>query len=859
MNNRASVKLTLLGDISMTTKTRETPWFGPEEMPQLTDLWRCLQDNYDAVMARMEASSMGDPAFAAAVRATPPDLLALQQRDVRKTLDRGFSGQWQLYADGLRASGAMYARSGVALNAWMDRSAAFARELHPHLVHTYGREPERLIRVLQVLNRLANRMLATMADAYFQVKKHELQHSERSRATFAHRNEKLEAESIKEELRESEELYGMLVKNIRQFAILTLDPDGNITSWNEAAEKLKGYTAAEVLGKHFTLFYPPGSAAAGVLERELAVALREGRFEGEGWRVRKDGTQFWANVTITPLYDAAGKHRGFGKVTRDFTERHAVELALMASEDQLRAAAVALERQNKQVLEASRMKSEFLANMSHELRTPLNAIIGFTELIHEGVVKPDSPEFPEFLGDILASSHHLLHLINDVLDLSKIEAGKLEFRPERLDLATVVPEVIGVLLSSATKASIEAGTEIAADLRDLYLDSSRFRQLLYNYLSNAIKFTAPGGRIDVRLLDESATTLRLEVADTGIGIAPADVPRLFTEFQQLDAGYAKRHAGTGLGLALSKRIVEAQGGSVGVRSEVGKGSVFFAILPKRMKASQVSVGNNVPQTTNSAAPRVLVVEDDLQDQARLVKALTAGGYQVATAMTAAQAVAMCQQEVFGAITLDLLLPDSSGVQVLKTIRASSKNREIPVVVVSIVTEEGAVGGFAVHDILSKPVDAAALLASLARAGALPGHGGSVLVVDDDHASLRLMAATLAELGYPATCVADASLALRGVQAHPPIAVVLDLAMPGMDGFEFLEQFRATASCRLIPVIVWTVRDLNSVEMKRLRQSAQRVIQKSRLDHATLVQELRRFLPVPLLPPTAGSQAARLAV
>jgi len=237
--------------------------------------------------------------------------------------------------------------------------------------------------------------------------------------------------------------------------------------------------------------------------------------------------------------------------------------------------------QNRQIKEAGRLESEFLANLSHELRTPLNSIIGFAQLLHDGDVGPVESKQQEFLGDILTSGRHLLQLINDVLDLSKVEAGKMEFRPESVDLGRIFAEVSSILRTTSAKREIRVDSSVSPELDAIVVDAARFKQVLYNYLSNALKFTPRGGKVSVRALPEGASQFRLEVEDTGVGIAPENIERLFTEFQQLGAGAAKRHGGTGLGLALTKRLVEAQGGSVGVRSTPGKGSTFNVVLPRR--------------------------------------------------------------------------------------------------------------------------------------------------------------------------------------------------------------------------------------------------------------------------------------
>jgi len=501
-----------------------------------------------------------------------------------------------------------------------------------------------------------------------------------------------------------------------------------------------------------------------------------------------------------------------------------------------------LQQQAEELTRAGTYKSQFLANMSHELRTPLNAILGFTQLLHDGEVGALSDQQRDFLGNVLTSGRHLLRLINDVLDLAKVESGKLDFRPEAVQLRQVIEEVAAILRTTAAEKRVRVEIEVDAALGEVVLDPARLKQVLYNYMSNALKFTPNGGLVTVRASPEGKDSFRLAVHDTGAGIPAQDLPRLFVEFQQLDGGAAKKHAGTGLGLALTKRIVEAQGGSVGVSSKPGVGSVFHAILPLRAIAGELQAMRPPVVSPHAGAPQILVIEDDADDRAVIVEALAAAGYSVETAATGAQALARLRERRFDAMTLDLILPDMSGVDLLDRMRNETLNADIPVVVLTVVAEEGAVAGFTVSDVLAKPIDSAALLKALRRAGVVPGRRGAVLVVDDDPGCLKLMEATLGRSGYETICRRDGLAALEAAAQSRLIAVVLDLVMPGVDGFEFLERFRRTEAGRRTPVIIWTVKDLSAGDHARLRESAHAVVAKDGDSAAALVRELSAFLP-----------------
>jgi len=378
---------------------------------------------------------------------------------------------------------------------------------------------------------------------------------------------------INESLRASEERFRLLVEGVKSYAILLLNPDGAIVAWNQGAERLF-QRSADVVGSCITKLIPGLDAAM------LQEAARGSAAEREAQR--GDGTVFPIELEITRLDPQVELQGMFVGIVHDISERKRIEALDEQKQrraDELRRKTEELEADNRRMQDAARLQSEFLANMSHELRTPLNAIIGFADLLHGGMAGPLDAQHREFLGDILTSSRHLLQLINDVLDLAKVESGTLEIVPQPVELARVLGDVRDILRVAAAGRSIELELHPTTDLGSVTVDPAKLKQILYNYVSNALKFTLEGGRVSIRaaLIGEA---FRVEVQDTGIGIAGEDLRYLFVAFRQLDASTTKRFPGTGLGLALSKRLAEAHGGQVGVHSVPGVGSTFWVELPR---------------------------------------------------------------------------------------------------------------------------------------------------------------------------------------------------------------------------------------------------------------------------------------
>jgi PAS domain S-box-containing protein len=366
----------------------------------------------------------------------------------------------------------------------------------------------------------------------------------------------------------ADELYRLLVEQVTDYAIFALDAGGYIISWNPGAQRLKGYVAQEIIGKHFSIFYPEEDKRAGKPEWELEVAADAGRVEDEGWRLRRDGGRFWANVVITALRDDHGTLIGFAKITRDLTER--MEAQERAIEDTRRLADVEA---------LSRAKTQFLASMSHELRTPLNAIGGYAELIEMGLGGSVSEQQREYLARIRGSQQHLLQLINDLLNYSRLESGKVTYEQEQVPLPAVIDAVTVMIGPQATGKRITVDTPLCRDDVVAVADRLKVEQIVLNLLTNAVKFTPPSGNVTVACRNGDEQVL-VTVADTGPGIPQDRLEDIFEPFVQLGRSLSSGHEGAGLGLAISRDLARAMKGDVTVESTVGKGTTFTVTLPR---------------------------------------------------------------------------------------------------------------------------------------------------------------------------------------------------------------------------------------------------------------------------------------
>jgi hypothetical protein len=463
-------------------------------------------------------------------------------------------------------------------------------------------------------------------------------------------------------LRESEERFRLLVESVKDYAIFMLDPEGRIVSWNAGAERLKGYRAEEIIGSHFSRFYPEEDLQAGKPARELETAVAEGRYEEEGWRVRKDGSLFWASVTITAVHDRTGALRGFAKVTRDLTrQREAARQQIdFVREQSARAAAE----------KANQVKDEFLAVLSHELRTPLNAIVGWSHLLRApGKLGPE--QVARGLDAIERNALIQNQIVSDVLDISRITSGKIRLNPRRVDARDVVTAAVDTIRLAADARQTELRWEAPAEPQLVWADPDRLQQVLWNLLSNAVKFTPPGGRVEASLARTDSRVV-ITVSDTGVGIAPAFLPHVFESFFQADSSSTRTHGGLGLGLAIAKRLVEIHGGEVRASSEGdGQGTTLTVTLPVLPVTGLAPAAHAIapPPGFRLNGVSVLVVDDHADSRELITTILEGLGAVVRSAGSAAEGLALLRMERPDVLVSDLEMPGQSGYELIQQVRA----------------------------------------------------------------------------------------------------------------------------------------------------------------------------------------------
>ena len=608
--------------------------------------------------------------------------------------------------------------------------------------------------------------------------------------------------------------------------VVMFDDEFKLTSWNRQIVQLLDLPKSLLTGRQnfedFVRFLAKrgeyGDVDADAQLRKLtAEAGRHYSFE----RTRPNGTVL--EIKHNPLPGG-----GMVIIYTDITERKRYEEALTAARDQAEA--------------MSRTKSSFLANMSHELRTPLNAIIGLTEMLVSNAARFGTDKALEPLRRVNRAGTHLLGLINQVLDLSKIEAGKLELNLESVSIAPLIEEVVGTARSLAEQNKNRLSVECPRDLPPIEADAMRLRQILLNLLSNACKFTKDG-EISLRatpIQHDERQFIEFSVTDTGIGMTPDQMTRLFEEFSQADATTARHYGGTGLGLAITRRLCQMMGGDVTVASEPGKGSTFTVRLPFAASHTVDAPAHPAGEASPVEPGRdcVLVIDDDPTARELISEYLRQAGFTVITAAGGREGLKRAKEYHPIAISLDVMMPDIDGWTVLAALRGDPALADIPVVMATIVDEQrhgmtlGAVG------YLTKPIDRDKLIDLMQRFRA-PAGPTQVLVVEDDALQRERIRSWLQPQQWLLAEAENGRMALDRLNESQPDVILLDLMMPEMDGFQLVAELQKHPAWRRIPVIVVTARDLTAEDRMRLNSGIETVLMKDSFNPTSLIERIRQ--------------------
>jgi PAS domain S-box-containing protein len=611
------------------------------------------------------------------------------------------------------------------------------------------------------------------------------------------------------------------------FIIDALPPDKPIVYVNPAFQRLTGYAAEEAAGKSYHFLEGPETDAEASQQLSSAIEQQQDlRIEIVNYR--KDKTPFWSALTIAPVRDDSETVTHFVAIQDDITERKQAEEELRSAKD---AAEV-----------ASRAKSQFLANMSHELRTPLNAIIGYSEMIEEQLEEMEIPELTPDVAKIRNAGRHLLALINDILDLSKIEAGKMDLYLERIDVAHMVQDVATTIHPLLEKRRNRLELKAAENLPSMFADLTKVRQSLFNLLSNASKFTEDG-RISLDVTTEphdGVPWVVFRVADTGIGMTAEQVSHLFEAFTQADRSTTRKFGGTGLGLAITRRFCHMMGGDVEVESEAGKGSVFTIRLPAEVQQEQPPEENRPAarrQEPSGQAGTVLVIDDDPATRELMQHFLTREGFRPMTAEDGERGLEKARELQPNVITLDVMMPKMDGWTVLQRIKADPELRHIPVIMLTIVDDRSLGYALGAAEYLTKPVDREHLRGILAKYRCA-NPPCPLLLVEDDATTREMMHTMLDREGWRVIDAGNGREALDRLAEVRPNLILLDLMMPEMDGFEFLNELHHKQEWRGIPVIVLTAKELTREDRRILSGSVERVLQKGAYSREELLRQVR---------------------
>ena len=628
-------------------------------------------------------------------------------------------------------------------------------------------------------------------------------------------------------------------------ALMTTDPRGIITDVNKHMEALTGCTRDELIGAPFKNYFTDAKRA----EAGIKLVLSEKKLTDYELTVRaRDGKTTVVSYNATTFYDRDRQLQGVFAAARDVTERKRFERSLQETNVELESAIAGAAKAKEAAENANKTKSLFLANMSHELRTPLNAILGYSEMLYEECEERHLDDFGADLEKISAAGKHLLALINDILDLSKIEAGKMELFLENFDLSQMIGEVESTIRPLVDKNANVLRIECAPDLGLMRADQIKVRQGLFNLLSNAAKFTQNGDiTLDAqRQKMDGREWIVFRVTDSGIGLSSEQIVKLFQDFTQADASTTRKFGGTGLGLALTRRFCQMMGGDVTVHSVAGQGSIFTIKLPAIV--NDVKSENTASSTRSETSPCddvaqdgcVLVIDDDPTQRELMQRFLDKEGFCVRVARGGEEGLRLARLLRPVAITLDVMMPDMDGWSVLAQLKADETLRDIPVIMITMVDDPDRGFMLGAAEYATKPVDREHLTQILKKYTC--AHPPCpVLLVEDDAATRDVTRRILEKEGWRVTEAENGRVALEQMERERPNLILLDLMMPEMDGFEFASCVRLHPEWRSIPIVVLTAKDLSARERQGLSGQVETILHKKSGSREALLNQVRELV------------------
>ncbi len=663
-------------------------------------------------------------------------------------------------------------------------------------------------------------------------------------------------EGLEQRVRERTSELETILDNV-QVGVVFVD-NGTVARANpKSAEMFDFDSPADMVGRPMQALLQGPERDASIVEA-AAAALAQGRmFDTEAQILRPNQSNFWAHLACKPLGSDAYPGGAIWMLDDISVSKEKERLLVQMK--------LAAER-------SAQFKSEFLAGMSHELRTPLNAIIGFSEILRDGLVGELGEKQREYIGDIFNSGQHLLALVNDILDLSKVEAGMMALEGEMADIGQLLANSLAIVKEKAQTNALRLEFAMPERLGKCWLDQRKLKQIVYNLLSNAVKFTPKGGQVTLHadivdcadaqqpasdmpeirtpLSEKSDRFLRLTVSDTGIGIAAEDMPRLFQPFVQLETSHARQFEGTGLGLSLVRKLTELHDGSVGVASLPGQGSRFTVWLPYHdapvQTGAETAVRSSDLMVKAGTSATVLLVEDDDKAADLIRLQLEAGHYRVMRAATAEAALAMLETGPLpDLISLDIMLPGMDGWDFLAKIKQHPKLAHIPVVILSVVSDCSKGFALGAADVLQKPVSVGELMSALARMGFAQNSAAdkplTVLAIDDDANALEIVSSHLQQAHFDVICASGGAEGIRLAQTSAPELIILDLMMPDVNGFEVAEALKRNRQTAHIPMLVLTSKLLTQDDRKRLSRHMMQVVDKSEFDPSGFLDEIHRAI------------------